>query len=161
MCLALYCSPLGHSLFLLRDLVVTLHHRRTHTTVRSAVRTLVATHVHTTSGPVCAKRNSQPVPLQLVVAMGAVAAMHHGPTLILTCFCRCVLVCVYHIAFVTVVRCRARRCQRRRRPVPWVWSVQCPPSPTSCPVTHGTHHLSGHSPGVQKGRYRKFRNVSF
>ena len=31
MCLALYCSPLGHSLFLLRDLVVTLHRSRAHT----------------------------------------------------------------------------------------------------------------------------------
>jgi hypothetical protein len=78
MCLALYCSPLGHSLFLLRDIVVT------HTTVRSAVRPRVAPHAHTASGPVCAKRNAQRVPRQLGVAMGAGAAMRRGPALILT-----------------------------------------------------------------------------
>ena len=33
--LALYCSPLGHSLFLPRDIVVTLHRMRAHTTLWS------------------------------------------------------------------------------------------------------------------------------
>ena len=94
-CLALYCSPLGHSLFL-RDIVVTLHRTRAHTTVRSAVRPRVAPHAHTASGPVCAKRNAQRVPRQLGVAMGAGAAMRRGPALILTCFRGCVLVCASH-----------------------------------------------------------------
>ena len=35
MCLALYCSPLGHNLFLPRDIVVTLHRLRAHTTLWS------------------------------------------------------------------------------------------------------------------------------
>ena len=125
-CLALYCSPLGHSLFL-RDIVVTLHRTRAHTTVRSAVRPRVAPHAHTASGPVCAKRNAQRVPRQLGVAMGAGAAMRRGPALIQTCFRGCVLVRANHIAFVAVVRCRAHRCQRRRRPVPWAWSFDARP----------------------------------
>ena len=140
MCLAFLCSPLGHSLFLLRDLVVTLHRSRAHTSKVCCEATSVP-HAHTSSGPVCAKRNAQRVPLQLGVAMVAGAAMRRGPALSVTCFRGCVLVRAHHIAFVTVVRCRARRSQRLRRPVPWVWSFRCPPSPPR-PVTHGAQHTS-------------------
>ena len=153
MCLALYCSPLGHSLFLLRDLVVTLHRSRAHTSEVCCEATSCDSRSHLFR--TCLRQaQSQRVPLQLGVSMGAGAAMRSGPALILTCFCGCVLVRAHHIAFVTVVRCRARRSQRLRRPVPWVWSFRCPPSPPR-PVTHGTHHLSGHSPGCVKGSLQK------
>ena len=139
MCLALYCSPLGHILFLLRDLVVTLHRSRAHTSEVCCEATS------------CASRS----PLQDLSAPSAThsvsrcswawrwAQAHRwrGPALILTCFRCCVLVRAHHIAFVAVVRCRARRSQRLRRPVPWAWSVRCPPS-LPRPVTHGSHHTS-------------------
>ena len=126
MCLAFLCSPLGHSLFLLRDLVVTLHRSRAHTSEVCCEATSCASRSHP-SGPVCTKRNAQRVPLQLGVAMGAGAAMRRRPALILTCFRGCVLVRAHHIAFVAVVRCRARRSQRLRRPVPWAWSFDARP----------------------------------
>ena len=46
MCLALYCSPLGHSLFLLRDLVVTLHRSRAHTSEVCCEATSCASRSH-------------------------------------------------------------------------------------------------------------------
>ncbi len=46
MCLALYCSPLGHILFLLRDLVVTLHRSRAHTSEVCCEATSCASRSH-------------------------------------------------------------------------------------------------------------------
>ena len=46
MCLALYCSPLGHSLFLLRDLVGTLHRSRAHTSEVCCEATSCASRSH-------------------------------------------------------------------------------------------------------------------
>ena len=46
MCLAFLCSPLGHSLFLLRDLVVTLHRSRAHTSEVCCEATSCASRSH-------------------------------------------------------------------------------------------------------------------
>jgi len=130
MCLTLYCSPFGHSLFLLRDLVVTLHRSRAHTSEVCCEATSCASRSH-----LSAPSGTRSVSRWLGVAM------RRGPALILTCFRSCVLVSAHHIVFVAVVRCRARRSQRLRRPVPWAWSVRCPPSPPR-PLTHGAQHTS-------------------
>ncbi len=115
--------------FFLRYCCDTASHTRTHHSEVCCEATSCASRSHRfrVSGPVCAKRNAQRVPRQLGVAMGAGAAMRRGPALIQTCFRGCVLVRANHIAFVAVVRCRAHRCQRRRRPVPWAWSFDARP----------------------------------
>jgi hypothetical protein len=135
MCLALYCSPLGHSLFLLRDLVVTLHRSRAHTSEVCCEATSCASRSHLFR--TCLRQAQR-------AACPAAAGRGDGRSRsdeAVTCFRGCVLVRAHHIAFVAVVRCRARRSQRLRRPVPWAWSVRCPPSPPR-PVTHGAQHTS-------------------
>ena len=136
MCLALYCSPLGHSLFLLRDLVVTLHRSRAHTSKVCCEATSCGSRSH--HFRTCLRQAQR-------AACPAAAGRGDGRRRSDAARTRT------HSDVLPRLRSCARESHRLRRggkvqgppmpetaaPSPLGVVFRCPPSPPSCPVTHG------------------------